>query len=140
VVGAGSAVSVMASRLYEDSSKPVLLLECGLPENFVSDKPVLVLFLQRTSMDWNYETEPQSKTCFGMKGRKSLWPRVCFWRIFRYQCRGFMRAEIIETITNEQPMAQPVGRGLKFFLILLSLKIIATQYLWPLVIIELEVH
>ncbi len=75
VVGAGSAGSVMASRLSEDSTKSVLLLECGLPENFISDIPALVLFLQRTPIDWNYETEPQSKTCFGMKGRKSLWPR-----------------------------------------------------------------
>ncbi len=75
VIGAGSAGSVMASRLSEDRTKTVLLLECGLPENFISDIPVTDLFLQRTPMDWNYETEPQKKTCFGMKGRKCLWAR-----------------------------------------------------------------
>jgi choline dehydrogenase-like flavoprotein len=75
VIGAGSAGSVMASRLSEDPTKTVLLLECGLPENFISDIPANDLFLQRTPMDWNYETEPQNKTCFGMKGRKSRWAR-----------------------------------------------------------------
>jgi len=75
VIGAGSGGSVMASRLSEDPTKTVLLLECGLPENFISDIPASDIFLQKTPMDWNYETEPQIKTCFGMKGRKCPWAR-----------------------------------------------------------------
>jgi choline dehydrogenase-like flavoprotein len=75
VIGAGSAGSVMAARLSEDPTKTVLLLEYGSAENFVSDVPAIDFFLQRTPMDWNFETEPQFKSCFGLKGRRSLWSR-----------------------------------------------------------------
>jgi choline dehydrogenase len=75
VIGAGSAGSVMASRLSEDPAKTVLLLEFGTSENFISDIPAVDFFLQRTAMDWNFETEVQTDSCFGLKGRKSLWAR-----------------------------------------------------------------
>ncbi len=75
VIGAGSAGSVMAARLSEDPTKTVLLLEYGLAENFISDIPSVDFFLQRTPMDWNFETEPQTDSCFGLNGRKSLWAR-----------------------------------------------------------------
>ncbi len=75
VIGAGSAGSVMASRLSEDPTKTVLLLEYGFAENFITDIPAVDLFVKGTPIDWNYETEPQTKSCFGLKGRKSLWTR-----------------------------------------------------------------
>ena len=75
VVGAGSGGSVMASRLSEDLRTSVLLLEAGLPENIASDIPKLALFLQQTPIDWQFLTEPQNKSCFGLKGRRSRWPR-----------------------------------------------------------------
>ncbi|XP_054156386.1 glucose dehydrogenase [FAD, quinone]-like [Oppia nitens] len=75
VIGAGSGGSVMASRLSEDSHHSVLVLEAGLAENIVSDVPRLALLLQGTPIDWSFVTEPQSKSCFGLKGRQMAWPR-----------------------------------------------------------------
>src|SRR5581483_4667435 len=72
IVGAGSAGCVVASRLTEDPTVSVLLLEAG-----GSDKkqevqiPAAFSKLFKTPLDWNYETEPQPT----MKGRKMYWPR-----------------------------------------------------------------
>ena len=74
-MGAGSAGSVLASRLSEDPSTRVLLLEAGSSENVVSDMPVAYQSLQQTPMDWKYKTVAQEAACFGLKGRQSLWPR-----------------------------------------------------------------
>lgn len=74
-MGAGSAGSVLASRLSEDPSTRVLLLEAGSSENVVSDMPVAYQSLQQTPMDWKYKTVAQEASCFGLKGRQSLWPR-----------------------------------------------------------------
>ncbi|XP_076336480.1 glucose dehydrogenase [FAD, quinone]-like [Tachypleus tridentatus] len=75
IVGAGSAGAVIANRLSEDLNIRVLLLEAGGDENDVTDIPLLAANIQQTPLDWKYLTEPQELSCFGLKERKSRWPR-----------------------------------------------------------------
>lgn len=71
VVGAGSAGCVVASRLTEDPSVRVLLLEAG-PEDSVDAIRVPALFstLFGTGVDWGYRIEPQAHY-----GGSELYPR-----------------------------------------------------------------
>ncbi|XP_076333084.1 glucose dehydrogenase [FAD, quinone]-like [Tachypleus tridentatus] len=75
VVGAGSAGAVVASRLSEDPRVTVLLLEAGGKENIVTDIPIAAAMIQKTPLDWAYQTEPQDAACFGHINRRSRWPR-----------------------------------------------------------------
>ena len=77
VVGAGSAGSVVASRLSEDRHTKVLLLEAGghYDEHPLFHVPLRWLELEKTEYDWEYYTEPQTKSCLGLKERRSYWPR-----------------------------------------------------------------
>lgn len=75
IVGSGSSGSVLANRLSEDPSQSVLLLEAGGNENIISDIPIAYQLLQRTKIDWAYQTEPQRDACLGMQGHSSFWPR-----------------------------------------------------------------
>ncbi|XP_023228520.1 glucose dehydrogenase [FAD, quinone]-like [Centruroides sculpturatus] len=75
IVGGGSAGAVLANRLSTDSKNKVLLLEAGNDENIFTDVPSVAISLQRTSMDWQYLTEPQKFSCFGLEGKRSRWPR-----------------------------------------------------------------
>lgn len=75
IVGSGSAGSVLANRLSEDKENKILLLEAGGNENFISDIPIAYQLLQKTKLDWAYQTVPQKNSCFGFKGRSSFWPR-----------------------------------------------------------------
>lgn len=54
VVGAGSAGSVVASRLTEIGNWKVLLLEAGGHETEISDVPLLSLYLHKSKLDWKY--------------------------------------------------------------------------------------
>lgn len=60
-MGAGSAGSVVASRLSEDGKSSVLLLEAGESdwENSNIYTPMLAGASLRSSIDWEYYTEPQ---------------------------------------------------------------------------------
>jgi choline dehydrogenase len=72
VVGAGSAGSVIASRLTEQSGTTVLLLEAGGPDNKPEIHiPGATFSLQNTDIDWAYQTEPQTE----VSGRSIFWPR-----------------------------------------------------------------
>ena len=71
VIGAGSAGSVMASRLSEDPNKSVLLLEAGMPENILTTIPRSAFILHETPIDWAYLTEPQNNSCWGIRSRRS---------------------------------------------------------------------
>ncbi|OQR76668.1 glucose dehydrogenase-like [Tropilaelaps mercedesae] len=75
VVGGGSAGAVIANRLSEDCSNSVLLMEAGGTENQISDIPLLAATLQGSKLDWQYKTVPQTKSCFGLKDKRSRWPR-----------------------------------------------------------------
>jgi choline dehydrogenase len=72
VVGAGSAGSVIANRLTEQSGTTVLLLEAGGPDNKPEIHiPGATFSLQNTDIDWAYQTEPQTE----VNGRSIFWPR-----------------------------------------------------------------
>lgn len=58
VVGAGSAGSVVASRLSESAAASVLVLEAGGPETVIM--PALAPGLAGTEVDWSYRTVSQS--------------------------------------------------------------------------------
>ena len=73
VVGAGSSGCVVASRLSEDPSVRVLLVEAGpSPESFWIQVPAGVASLfHHPRFNWNYYTEPVPT----LNGRKVHWPR-----------------------------------------------------------------
>lgn len=75
IVGAGSAGSVVASRLSENENWNVLLLEAGGDETEISDVPLMAGYLQLSKLDWKYKTEPSGKACLAMKGGRCNWPR-----------------------------------------------------------------
>ncbi len=62
VVGAGTAGSVVASRLSENPKHNVLLIESGGEESVQTDMPGLfhLAFFDKTMSQVNYETVPQT--------------------------------------------------------------------------------
>lgn len=75
IIGSGSAGSVLANRLSQHGDASVLLLEAGGNENVFSDIPIAYQLLQKSHLDWSYQTTPQRHSCFGLVGRSSFWPR-----------------------------------------------------------------
>lgn len=75
VVGAGSAGSVVASRLSENPNWKVLLLEAGGDPPPVSDIPKLFPYLQNTDIDWAYRTEQSAESCLSFRNGQCSWPR-----------------------------------------------------------------
>ncbi|KAK3096962.1 hypothetical protein FSP39_005120 [Pinctada imbricata] len=75
--GAGSSGAVLASRLSEDPSVSVLLVEAGGSDewSFTIAVPLLPILLQKSKYDWAYVTESQKHACKGFKEQKSCWPR-----------------------------------------------------------------
>jgi len=72
IVGAGSAGCVVASRLSEDASVRVLLLEAGGPDTRREIRiPAAFSKLFRSEYDWAYFTEPQPH----LNNRRLYWPR-----------------------------------------------------------------
>jgi choline dehydrogenase len=72
VVGAGSAGCVLAARLSENSSVSVLLLEAGGADTAKEVHiPAAFSKLYKTSVDWNYSTEPEPF----LHNRQLYWPR-----------------------------------------------------------------
>uniref|UniRef100_A0A182R106 Glucose-methanol-choline oxidoreductase N-terminal domain-containing protein n=1 Tax=Anopheles farauti TaxID=69004 RepID=A0A182R106_9DIPT len=75
VVGAGPAGSVLATRLTEDPSVTVLLLEAGRAEiPLATTVPLGAPNLQSTDYNFAYESEPQTRGCLGLWDRKCSWP------------------------------------------------------------------
>jgi choline dehydrogenase len=72
VVGAGSSGCVLAERLSRDSGNRVLLLEAGGRDvNPMIHVPLSAPMLQKTGVDWNYETAPEPE----LNNRPIRWPR-----------------------------------------------------------------
>ena len=72
IIGGGTAGSVLASRLTEDESLTVLLLEAGGSETVSSNTPGLQDALIGSLMDWKFATTPQRWSCQGMNDRRCL--------------------------------------------------------------------
>ncbi|KAJ0173018.1 hypothetical protein K1T71_011194 [Dendrolimus kikuchii] len=75
VIGAGSAGSVLASRLSEGRKASVLVLEAGKAESLITDVPILAPLLQQTDYVWPYLMEYQPNVCTGMTEGRCFWPR-----------------------------------------------------------------
>jgi choline dehydrogenase len=73
IIGAGTAGSVLASRLSEDPNVSVLVLEAGDDHRGVLETKIPLTFgkLFHTKNDWDYYTVPQSKVA----NRELYWPR-----------------------------------------------------------------
>jgi choline dehydrogenase-like flavoprotein len=75
IVGGGSAGAVIASRLSEDPSHRVALLEAGDRPPEVSSMPVACASMQRNpATDWMYTADP-GKAGLGLNGRRVPVPR-----------------------------------------------------------------
>ncbi|MEZ4903427.1 MAG: GMC family oxidoreductase N-terminal domain-containing protein [Spirosomataceae bacterium] len=60
IIGAGSAGCVLANRLSENPNNRVLLVEAGGPDKKMEIHiPAAYSKLNRTEVDWGFETEPQ---------------------------------------------------------------------------------
>jgi choline dehydrogenase-like flavoprotein len=72
IIGAGSAGCVLASRLTENPSTRVLLLEAGPPDDAGEIHiPAAANLLFQSAYDWDYHTVPQERA----GGRAIYWPR-----------------------------------------------------------------
>lgn len=69
LVGAGSAGSVIANRLGEDTQSKILLLEAGPYIGSIIDIPALTPGLHKSEIDWQYETVSQKSACYGFKDK-----------------------------------------------------------------------
>ncbi|KAH1011842.1 hypothetical protein HUJ04_001123 [Dendroctonus ponderosae] len=75
VVGAGSAGSVVASRLSEIPEWNVLLIEAGNDEPTGTQVPSMFLNFLGSDIDWGYQTEPEKQACLAETGQRCYWPR-----------------------------------------------------------------
>lgn len=69
-IGSGSAGSVIASRLSEEKSFRVLLLEAGGPADVITDMPAKEKTLKGGIFDWEFLTTPQKHAAFGFNQNK----------------------------------------------------------------------
>uniref|UniRef100_A0A8D8Q3M0 Glucose dehydrogenase [FAD, quinone] n=1 Tax=Cacopsylla melanoneura TaxID=428564 RepID=A0A8D8Q3M0_9HEMI len=75
IVGGGSAGSVLANRLSEEMDWQILLIEAGgepLPETEIPSNWHNMI---KSSQDWGYRTQPDSRMFFGLENKTNYWPR-----------------------------------------------------------------
>lgn len=75
IVGGGSAGSVLANRLSEELDWRVLLIEAGGDPLPASEIPGNWASLLKSSQDWGYRTQPDSRMFFGLEDKVNNWPR-----------------------------------------------------------------
>ncbi|XP_054290884.1 glucose dehydrogenase [FAD, quinone]-like [Macrosteles quadrilineatus] len=75
IIGSGSAGSVIANRLSEVPSWRILLLEAGGNPAKSTEIPGLYGALQKTSYDWQYQTDSGEDNCLAMVNNSCNWPR-----------------------------------------------------------------
>nr|AYV89171.1 glucose dehydrogenase FAD, quinone-like protein [Tetranychus evansi] len=75
IVGGGSAGATLAARLSENPNIRILLLEAGGEENILSTIPVAAFLLQKSPLDWAYQSEPQARAAFGLNENRIPCPR-----------------------------------------------------------------
>ena len=77
-MGAGTAGSVLASRLSEADDVTVLLLEAGPDDRGVAkiSTPALAVSLWHSPLDWEYYTEPQKQSHQGFVEKVSARTRI----------------------------------------------------------------
>ncbi|KAK5644069.1 hypothetical protein RI129_007914 [Pyrocoelia pectoralis] len=63
VIGAGSAGAIVATRLSEDRSKSILLLEAGEYETDFTDIPAMGSVSMNLQYNWNYKSMEQNNSC-----------------------------------------------------------------------------
>ncbi|XP_055911316.1 glucose dehydrogenase [FAD, quinone]-like [Eupeodes corollae] len=75
VIGAGTAGSVVASRLSENPKWKVLVLEAGGDPPIESMIPAIFFEVQHSKYNWDYYTERDGKSCLGYKNQMCYWAR-----------------------------------------------------------------
>ncbi|XP_073835211.1 glucose dehydrogenase [FAD, quinone]-like [Musca autumnalis] len=75
VVGAGSAGSVVASRLSENRQWKVLVLEAGDNPPQESEVPALSIAIRHNQYVYDYYTQANARSCKAFKNNQCYWPR-----------------------------------------------------------------
>ncbi|XP_063906682.1 oxygen-dependent choline dehydrogenase-like [Zophobas morio] len=75
IVGAGSAGSVLATRLSEIANFNTLLLEAGDEEDDFNQIPAMMIYNQLSRKNWGYYSTPQKYSCLGMNNQQCVVPR-----------------------------------------------------------------
>lgn len=71
VVGGGTAGCVLANRLSANRNVTVLLIEAGSTFGLLALVPLLATQMQKTSVDWQFKSTPQSFSSEGLVERVS---------------------------------------------------------------------
>lgn len=72
VIGGGTAGCILASKLTENPSTNVLLIEAGNIFSPVSMVPLLTTQQQKTAVDWQLETTSQKHSSIGLVDQVNL--------------------------------------------------------------------